>query len=127
MWFDILKRQELVSELQAPDSKLVDYQIAGEMDIVGNCCEQARNQVMEAISVSQRRYEEEGRPDRVKDAEGNMRMVENMDCEKLKQQVYRFWSKSYSAKPPKGMKINPELLMWRKIYEEWEECEDGQS
>ena len=54
-------------------------------------------------------------------------MVENMDCEKLKQQVYRFWSKSYSAKPPEGMKINPELLMWRKIYEEWEECEDGQS
>ena len=69
MWFDILKyiplqpmdphiraarkridEQDWGKQLEAPDSKLVDMERAAEMDVAGNCCEQARNQVLEVLA-----------------------------------------------------------------------------
>ena len=131
-WFTILKidpefmmdQKELVREpvRETSDSKVIDLERVTDIDVAGNCCEAARNEVMTLLSQIQRRYENEGRSDREKDAEKNMKIVEGVDCKQLLQIVYTHWKKSFT-KPPEGMKLNPEYLEWRRIYEEWKECD----
>lgn len=130
-WFDILKRlgaepmmeRKPDRELQAPNSKVIDFELAGEMDVTDSCCEAARNHVIELMGNIQRRYEEEGREEKAKGIEIAIPSLEEGDCAELLKVVKRMHDISHEIKPPKGHHISPEYLEWRKIYEEWKECD----
>ena len=86
------------------------------------CCEVARGEIMEVYQNSIERYKQEGRLDRVKSMEHNMRMVEELDCKELKEQI-KIQEDKMEGNPPKGMKFNPSLIRFKEILEDWDECE----
>ena len=125
-WQTRLKKPEFKKpEKISPDSKVVDMERAAEMDVSTNCCEMARTSAVAAIhSLVGHKHEKKMFPLGIEQASKD---IEEMSCEELKRQVELLGKvakyPSGIPNPPKGHKTNPLVIEFRKIYEEWKECE----
>ena len=90
------------------------------------CCETARGQMLDIFNMMKTRYEQEGRPDAVKGVEENFRIIETLTCKNLKGELAKLAKIGRELIATAGKEINPEVLEFRRIYEEWEECEGGE-
>ena len=149
-WKDILKidpermmrepDRKPVRELEAPDSKVMDYEIAADIDVEGNCCEAARNA---AVTVANSfldhpmkdkifmNVDKERTPDEI---ERFLLNIENTNCRTLRRWLREVGKidkypdglpelKPHARAPKYRYMHNPIVVEFRKIWEEWEECE----
>ena len=87
------------------------------------CCETARGQMLDIFNMMEERYKQQNRPDKVKGVEENFRILETLPCEVLRKELVKLSKLGRVATA--GMKINPEVLEFRRILKEWKECESG--
>ena len=152
-WKDILKYIPLqpmdpqiraarrhIDQLQAPDSKVIDEQTASEMDVAGNCCEAARNAAVTAANsfldhpLKDKIFMNVGKNRTPDEVERFLLDIEEANCKTL-----RRWLREVGKidKYPNGLPEleptparakyefmhNPLVVEFRKIYEEWSECD----
>ena len=130
-WENTLRKPEFKkperTELVAPDSKVVDLERVSEIDVAGNCCEVARTSAVIAVnSLAGHKYEKTFFPLGI---EVGSKTVEEMPCKGLKRlladvgKINKY--PSGLPTPAKGRALNPLVVEFRKIYEEWKECDGG--
>ena len=146
-WEDILKidpermmERKPVRELEAPDSKVMDYEIAADIDVEGNCCEAARNAAVTAANsfldhpLKDKIFMNVGKDRTPDEVERFLLDIEEADCKTLRRwlrevgKVDKYPNGLPEIKPPTaaakyGFMHNPLVVEFRKIWEEWEECE----
>jgi len=121
---EVARKRMWQQQLERPtDEDVAQVQVDKTIQSEG-CCETARTQMLDIFNMMKTRYEQEGRTEAVKGIEENFRIIETLTCKNLKRELAKLSKLGRIA--PAGMKINPEVLEFRRIYEEWEECEGGE-
>lgn len=117
-WEDILKR-EMVAQttLEKPkQEETIDFSDSEDF-----CCGKAKNQILEIFTMRVERLKREGRDTTA--ASRNIDVLDTIDCDTLKAFIRKEVAKSQPV--PKGKRINPEILAFKEILEEWNACEDN--
>ena len=112
-WEDILKNQEVLMKPQVN----VDYSDSEDF-----CCGNAKNQILSVFSDVKERYKRENRQSKVSSADNAIGALDTLNCEELKTWVKKEIDRA-DKEIPKGMKVNPEVVRLKDIYNDWIRCE----
>jgi len=113
MWKDVL---------QIPDVHDYEMQDVDYSDDEEFCCNNAKNQILSVFSDVKERYKRENRQGKVINADNAIDALDTLDCKELKTWIKKKIDRA-DAEIPKGMKVNPEIVRLKDIYNDWRKCE----
>mgnify|MGYP003128837738 CR=1 FL=1 len=117
-WEDILKREMVAQTMLEKPKQEEAIDFADSEDF---CCGKAKNQILEILTIRVERLKREGRD--ATSASRDIDVLDTLDCGTLKAFLRKEVAKTQPV--PKGKRINPELLAFKEILEEWDDCEDN--
>lgn len=108
--------------LAIPDVHDYEMQDVDYSDSEDFCCGNAKNQILSVFSDVKERYKRENRQSKVSSADNAIGALDTLNCEELKTWVKKEIERA-DKEIPKGMKVNPEVVRLKDIYNDWIRCE----
>jgi len=108
--------------LAIPDVHDYEMQDVDYSDSEDFCCGNAKNQILSVFSDVKERYKGENRQGKVISADKAIDALDTLDCKELKTWVKKEIDRA-DKEIPKGMKVNPEIVRLKDIYNDWMKCE----